>query len=156
MIRLHPKRQCICKEWWLHRPCCSTPHLLFLFVLVAQLKGTYTLNSVVVFGTRNGYDIDGGTDPICWVSQADPSPLPANSNVLPPPTSNINQSISSSNTTSSSSTLDALQSLLFNQRNSSGVQILPQCYNGTNMTIQPAQSVRDTTDWNDSILGYQK
>ncbi len=81
--------------------------------------------SPVVFGTRNGYDVDGGTDPICWESSVSPKPPPAlNGTGM-----------------GTSDTLDTIQTNLYGN-NASQAELLQECFNGTAMNIEPIDWVR--------------
>lgn len=107
--------------------------ILFCLTLYTPLVES-ALSSPVVFGTRNGYDVDGGTDPICWESSVSPKPQFGPNETL------ALFGSSRFRNTSSVETIDTIQSNLFGT-GSSQAELLEACFNGTKMNIEAIQWV---------------
>jgi hypothetical protein len=91
---------------------------LFLLVLSLSLA-TLVQSSAPIFGTENGYDA-GGTDPICFTSTINVTDRIAGA-VLPSQPGDL---------------LEDLNDVLYSGQ-SSGFELLPTCFEGTDLDVEP-------------------
>jgi hypothetical protein len=91
---------------------------LFLLVLSLSLATLPVVQSAPIFGTENGYDA-GGTEPICFTSKI-----------------NIANQSTTELQSSQKASLEDLNEELF-QGQSSGFELLPSCFEGTDLDVEP-------------------
>lgn len=99
----------------------SSPRIILLVLLSFSL---FTCEGVALYGTDSGYDVEGGTDPICWDSKV----RWEDARVTPNTTQELDDNFDTMNGKMFANDSDV---------NDIDVTLRTSCYKGMNLTITP-------------------